>query len=69
MEYNAHGIIVVHNHPSGDPAPSDADWRFTKQLKEASKFLEIRLLDHMILGIPSADCPKGFYSFEQEGYL
>ncbi len=46
----AAAVIVAHNHPSGDPAPSPADLRLTRQLLEAAKCLGIRLLDHVIIG-------------------
>ena len=45
----AAGVIVVHNHPSGDPTPSDDDIRLTRRLTEAGKILGIRLLDHVVL--------------------
>ena len=47
---NAFGIIAVHNHPSGDPAPSPDDLVMTKQLVEAGKLLDVRVLDHVIIG-------------------
>jgi DNA repair protein RadC len=47
---NCPGIIVVHNHPSGDPTPSPEDIRTTEQLRRAGEALEIELLDHIILG-------------------
>jgi DNA repair protein RadC len=47
---NCPGIIVVHNHPSGDPTPSPEDIRATEQLRRAGEALEIELLDHIILG-------------------
>lgn len=47
---NAHAIILGHNHPSGDPSPSEADIRVTKDLIRAGKMLKIELLDHIILG-------------------
>lgn len=47
---NAPNVIVVHNHPSGDPAPSPDDIRLTRQLAEAAAALDIDLLDHVILG-------------------
>ena len=47
---NAASIIVVHNHPSGDPAPSPEDIVITQQLREAGELLGIELLDHVILG-------------------
>jgi len=62
--------IVAHNHPSGDPAPSAADVRITRQLREAAKMLDLSLLDHVIVGNKSAD-PQGvgFYSFADAGLL
>lgn len=47
---NAASIILVHNHPSGNPEPSDADIEVTKQINEAGKILGIELLDHIIIG-------------------
>ncbi len=46
---NCPGIIVVHNHPSGDPTPSDEDVRVTKQIREAARLLDIELMDHVIV--------------------
>jgi DNA repair protein RadC len=43
-------IVVVHNHPSGDPTPSPEDIRTTEQLRKAGDLLDIELLDHIILG-------------------
>lgn len=66
----ATALICCHNHPSGDPAPSAADIQVTRQLREAARAVDIDLLDHVILGLPSAD-PKqlGWYSFRQAGLL
>lgn len=47
---SAAAIVCVHNHPSGDPGPSAADMTITKLLREASKTVEIDLLDHVIIG-------------------
>ena len=47
---NAPGVMVVHNHPSGDPAPSPEDLRITRELVEAGRLLDIALLDHLIIG-------------------
>ena len=47
---NAHAIIMMHNHPSGDPAPSEEDIRQTRQMAQAGKLLKIELLDHVIIG-------------------
>ena len=54
-------IIVVHNHPSGDPTPSDEDVQVTRQLVEAGKLLEVDLLDHIIIGA------NRFFSLKQQG--
>lgn len=66
----ATAIICVHNHPSGDPAPSNADVHLTRQLREASKVVDIELLDHVIMGSPKADpLGLGYYSFRETGIL
>jgi DNA repair protein RadC len=60
----ASGIIIAHNHPSGNLKPSDADRELTSQIKQAGKLLDITLLDHLILGT------EGDYaSFADEGWL
>jgi DNA repair protein RadC len=67
---NAAAIICAHGHPSGDPSPSGADIQLTRQLREASKALDIPLLDHVICGIPEADpLGRGYYSFREAGLL
>ncbi len=66
----ASAVVCVHNHPSGDPAPSAADIRVTRQLREASQAVEIELLDHVIVGWRSADpTGVGHYSFRAAGLL
>lgn len=60
---SAAGIILVHNHPSGDSAPSKEDIEFTLQLIEAGKLLEIEVLDHVIIG------DKNFFSFKEQGVI
>ncbi len=50
LAYNAAAMIVAHNHPSGVAEPSHADERITSRLKEALGFMDIRLLDHLIIG-------------------
>jgi DNA repair protein RadC len=47
---NAASVIIAHNHPSGDPAPSPEDRRVTQTLSEAGKLLGVDVLDHVILG-------------------
>ena len=65
----AHAVIFVHNHPSGNPQPSDADLRVTRRMREAGALLEIEVLDHVILGAPRAGKEQNFFSFKDEGLL
>lgn len=66
--YSAYAVIIAHNHPSGDPSPSEADHRLTRRLSEAAQLLQISLLDHVIIGSPIGEKPS-FYSFKQAGIL
>src|SRR3989344_2987328 len=50
VKESAYSVILVHNHPSGDPTPSDEDLRMTKRLLEAGEILGIKVLDHVIVG-------------------
>ena len=54
LKAGAEEIVVAHNHPSGDPTPSKADMTATAKLREAAKLLGVTMLDHIILGSPSA---------------
>ncbi len=67
--HNAYAFVLVHNHPSGDPTPSESDRRLTRLLVEASKTLQVRFLDHMILGMPGPAAPEGYFSFREAGCL
>lgn len=64
----AYAIIVVHNHPSGDPTPSSTDHSLTRRLAEAAELLQIKLLDHVIIGSP-ADGRAPYFSFKEAGVL
>lgn len=67
---SAAAIVVVHNHPSGDPAPSSADVQVTHLLREAAKAVEIQLVDHVVIGRAGADpLGLGYYSFRNMGLL
>lgn len=57
LELNASALILVHNHPSGDPTPSDADVAMTQQIEQAAQALSITLHDHLIIG---HDCELSF---------
>ncbi|MCW2039317.1 DNA repair protein RadC [Xanthomonas arboricola] len=50
LELKAVAVILLHNHPSGNPEPSEADRKVTERLKEALRLLDIRLLDHLVIG-------------------
>ncbi|WP_309664901.1 DNA repair protein RadC [Tabrizicola sp.] len=63
LELNASAIILVHNHPSGDPTPSDADLAMTHQINEACQALGLTLHDHLIIG------KSRELSFRSAGYL
>lgn len=66
--HSAYALILLHNHPSGDPEPSAADRRLTSALREASSLLQINLIDHMILGSP-AEGRRPYFSFHEAGLL
>ena len=65
---SAYAVIVVHNHPSGDPSPSQADHSLTRRLAEAAELLQIKLLDHIIIGAPS-ESRAPYFSFKEAGVL
>jgi DNA repair protein RadC len=66
--FSAYAVIVVHNHPSGDPSPSQADHSLTRRLSEAAELLQIKLLDHIIIGAPAEGRPP-YFSFKEAGVL
>ena len=65
---SAYAVIVVHNHPSGDASPSQTDHSLTRRLAEAAELLQIKLLDHIIIGAPGENGP-GYFSFKEAGVL
>lgn len=68
---NAHSFILMHNHPSGDPLPSQADIELTRRLNEASRIMGIRLQDHLVIGNPAYVAPgrQGYFSFREGGLM
>jgi DNA repair protein RadC len=60
---NAYGIVIMHNHPSGESTPSDADVRITRELFRSGKLLKIELVDHVIVGRGQR------HSLKELGYL
>lgn len=63
LEEDATSIVLCHNHPSGNLQPSRADEEFTKKIKEAANYFDIKVIDHIIVS------EDGFYSFADEGML
>jgi DNA repair protein RadC len=67
---NAHSIILCHNHPSGDPSPSEADIKVTRDLQHGGRLLKIDLLDHIVLGRPGCGPEgRGWHSLRSLGYF
>jgi DNA repair protein RadC len=61
--HSAYSVVLAHNHPSGDPEPSEDDTKMTQKLVESGKILGIEVLDHLIIG------KNAFYSFKEKGRL
>jgi len=66
---NAAAIVLVHNHPSGDPTPSEADIKVTRDLIRAGQLLKIDVLDHIIIGRATEERPKDYLSLRELGYF
>jgi DNA repair protein RadC len=67
---NASAFVLMHSHPSGDPAPSSADMQVTRTIREAARAVDVEFHDHVIAGTPYQDPARaGFYSFKQVGLL
>lgn len=66
---SAAALVLVHNHPSGDPTPSEADIKVTRDLIRAGQLLKIDVLDHIIIGHATTDRPRDFASLRELGYF
>jgi len=66
--HNAYAFILVHNHPSGDPSPSDADRRLTLRIAEAARLMQVNFSDHVIMGSPAPD-RAAYFSFREAGII
>ena len=66
---NASAIVLAHNHPSGDPTPSEADIKVTRDLLRAGQLLKIDVLDHVILGRATPERTKDYSSLRELGYF
>jgi len=69
IQNNAAALVLVHNHPSGDPTPSEADIKVTRDLIRAGQLLKIEVLDHVILGRATQERPKDYTSLRELGYF
>ncbi len=67
--HSAFAFIVVHNHPSGDPTPSEADRHFTRTLRQVADAMKIAFVDHVIVGHSTAGRPRPYFSFREAGML
>ncbi len=65
----AHSLMLMHNHPSGDPTPSEADINATREISRAGHHIGIELIDHIIVGQPSKRNRKGYISLRTLGHL
>ncbi len=70
ISHSAHAIILVHNHPSGDPSPSQADCEATRRLKTACEAVGIEFSDHLIVGsMSSRHVEAPYFSFREAGLI
>jgi len=68
ITHSAYAFVLAHNHPSGDPTPSDSDFRLTRRIAECARILHMQFLDHVIVGSAQNDRP-GYFSFKETGIL
>lgn len=64
-----YALVMIHNHPSGDPSPSEADRRLTRRIAEAGTLLNMPLVDHVIVGREDAGESSPYFSFREAGLL
>lgn len=64
----AYGFIMFHQHPSGDPSPSRSDEQTTRRMVEAAQLMQVRFLDHIIIGLPRHGF-NSYYSFRESGLI
>lgn len=63
LRFNAAAVVLAHNHPSGDPEPSKADRQLTDRLKEVLGLVDVKTLDHLVVGL------DGIVSFAERGWI
>jgi DNA repair protein RadC len=69
IQMGSAAVVLTHNHPSGDPTPSAEDIRLTRKMVESGKVVDIRVLDHVILGGTSDNGQPGFFSMRESGMV
>ena len=67
--HSAYAFIVIHNHPSGDPTPSEADRRLTRNLREAAEVMKVQFFDHIVIGTPAEGRAQPYFSFREAGMI
>jgi DNA repair protein RadC len=65
----AAALLLMHNHPSGDPAPSEGDIKVTRDLIRAGQLMKIEVIDHVIVGLPSPERVRDFCSLKEAGFF
>ncbi|MGA2659211.1 MAG: JAB domain-containing protein [Verrucomicrobiota bacterium] len=65
----AAAVVLMHNHPSGDPSPSEADIKVTRDLIRGGQLLKIDVLDHVVMGQPDGNGSNGYVSLRELGYF
>ena len=65
VRWGAKTVVVAHNHPSGDPSPSEDDIAVTKELVAAGELLGVALLDHLVIGSPASNGGLGYISMRE----
>jgi DNA repair protein RadC len=66
---SAAAIVLVHNHPSGDPTPSESDIKITRDLIRAGQLLKLEVLDHVIMGVATSERPRDYASLRELNYF
>ncbi|MEM9017773.1 MAG: DNA repair protein RadC [Verrucomicrobiota bacterium] len=69
ISHSSHALILVHNHPSGDPSPSHADRHATSRMKAACEAIGIEFTDHVIIGCHSEERGEAYFSFREAGLI
>ncbi len=69
IHHNCHKVLLAHNHPSGDPTPSNEDIKSTRKLVDAGKLLGIEVIDHLVIGHACGTRHRSYLSMKEEGLM